>query len=236
MRLYGKRSIVERLKANPKSINVLYLEEGFVRPEIMSLAQKNHVRIEHLRHQRFLQLAQGNQAQGVIAEVPKFVYSDLDELLDLEKKPVILFLDRINDPHNLGVILRSAACFGNFAVVLPAYESAGINETVVKVSCGAENYVPVCLIANLSVAIQKAAKAGYWIAATLAEGGENPRNAGLNFPLGLVFGSEGEGIRPGLLKHVDYKLTLPMKGSGLSFNVAIAVSIFCYEISNQKDH
>ncbi len=233
MRLYGKRSIGERLKADPKSIKRLYLEEGVSRPEILSLGRKAAVPVEYLRPQRFAQLAQGNQTQGIIAEVSKFVYRDFDELISRDPKTVLIFLDRVNDPHNLGVILRSCACFGNFSVVLPGYESAQVNETVLKVACGAENYVPVSLITNLSVAIQKAQKQGYWIAATVVEGGDNPRHAGLNFPLGLVFGSEGEGVRPGLLKHVDYRLTLPMSGAGLSFNVAIAASIFCYEISGQ---
>jgi 23S rRNA (guanosine2251-2'-O)-methyltransferase len=92
----------------------------------------------------------------------------------------------------------------------------------------------VCLVTNLSTAIQKAKKTGYWVAAAVVAGGENPRQANLNFPLAILFGSEGEGIRPGLIKHADYKLTLPMQGAGLSFNVAMAVAIFCYEVSSQK--
>ncbi|MDD5731248.1 MAG: TrmH family RNA methyltransferase, partial [Candidatus Omnitrophica bacterium] len=95
-------------------------------------------------------------------------------------------------------------------------------------------YVPVCLVTNVSLAVQKAKEAGYWIGATVVEGGEYPRNVSLNFPLCLLFGSEGEGIRPGLVKHTDYKLTLPMQGAGLSFNVAMAVGIFCYEIACQR--
>ncbi|HTY45612.1 MAG TPA: 23S rRNA (guanosine(2251)-2'-O)-methyltransferase RlmB [Patescibacteria group bacterium] len=234
MRLYGKRSVSERLKADPASIKRLYIEEGLQRPEIVSLGRKAGIAVECLRSGRFAQLAQGNQTQGVIAEVTKFVYRDFDELISQDPASVLIFLDRINDPHNLGVILRSCACFGNFSVVLPGHESAQVNETVLKVACGAENYVPVSLITNLSVAIQKAQKQGYWIASTVVEGGDNPRQARLNFPLGLVFGSEGQGVRPGLLKHIDYRLTLPMTGAGLSFNVAIAVSIFCYEISSQR--
>ncbi len=231
IRLYGKRSITERLKAAPASITRIYIEEGAVRPDIVTLARKHRIPVENLRHPRFRQLAQGNTTQGLIAETGDFKYAVLEDILGAESKPTLLFLDRVNDPHNLGVILRSAACFGGFAVVLPGYESVEVNETVIKVACGAENYVPVAKIPNLSVAVQKAAAAGYWIGACVVEGGSSPREVALNFPLGLILGSEGEGVRPGLLKHIDYKLTLPMRGQGLSFNVAIAVSIFCYEIS-----
>jgi 23S rRNA (guanosine2251-2'-O)-methyltransferase len=226
---------MERLKVNPKSIKRIYLQEGMPRLEVMDLARKNKITIENLQAKRFFQFAQDAQTQGVMAEVDRFLYRDFDELINQDNKPILICLDRITDPQNLGVILRNSACFGGFCIVLPKYESAEVNETVLKVACGAENYVPVSLVTNLSTAIQKAKKAGYWVGAAVVEGGEVPRQIKLNFPLALLFGSEGEGIRPGLLKHVDYKLTLPMQGAGLSFNVAMAAGIFCYEASSQRE-
>ena len=234
MRLFGKRSVIERIKTNPKSIEKIYLQEGLARADIIELAKSENIRLENLPAGRFFQLAQGVQTQGVMAEVDKFFYRDFDELISQEDKPTLICLDRITDPQNLGVILRNSACLGGFSIILPKHESVEVNETVLKVACGAENYVPVCLVTNLSTAIQKAKKTGYWVAAAVVAGGENPRQANLNFPLAILFGSEGEGIRPGLIKHVDYKLTLPMQGAGLSFNVAMAVAIFCYEVSSQK--
>ncbi|MBN1913159.1 MAG: 23S rRNA (guanosine(2251)-2'-O)-methyltransferase RlmB [Candidatus Omnitrophica bacterium] len=236
MRLYGKRSVLERLKVNPKSIKIIYLQEKLPRPEVAEIARKNKVKTETLSANRFFQLSQNNQAQGVLAEIGKFQYTDFDELIRRSQKATLIFLDRITDPQNLGVILRNTACFGGFAVVLPKYESVEVNETVMKVSCGSENYVPVSMVTNLSTALLSAKKEGYWAGAAVVDKGENPRKISLNFPLALLFGSEGEGIRPGLLKHADYRLTLPMHGAKLSFNVAMSVGIFCYEVFCQRNN
>jgi 23S rRNA (guanosine2251-2'-O)-methyltransferase len=236
MFLYGQRSITERLKTDPASIQRIYVLEDVRRPEIVKLARSKHVFVEFISKGKLLYLARDVHAQGVIAEVGDFVYQDFDEVLGREHKRILIFLDRITDPVNLGAILRVAACFGGCAVVLPKFESVEVNDTVVKVSCGAENHVPVSIVTNLSTAIDQAKDQGYWIGATVVENGENPRKVKFNFPLGLIFGSEGEGVRPGLLKHVDYRLTLPMKGAQLSFNVATAVGIVCYEALNQKIH
>lgn len=236
MRLFGKRSVTERIKTNPRSIRRIFLQEGLPRPEIIKLAHQYHIPLENLSERRFSQLAQKAQTQGIIAETSGFEYQDLEEIIALENKPTLICLDRINDPQNLGVIIRNCACFGGFAIVLPRHESVEVTESVIKVACGAENYIPVCLITNLSIAIQKAKEEGYWIGATIVEGGEHPRNVRFNFPLCLVFGSEGEGIRTGLTKHIDYKLSLPMAGANLSFNVAMAVGMLCYEVTCQKNN
>jgi 23S rRNA (guanosine2251-2'-O)-methyltransferase len=236
MYLYGKRSIRERILVNPSSVQKLYVQEGIAKTDLVGLAKRNNIIVETLSLNRFQQLAKGAQAQGLIAETDKFRYQDFDELIspDDKLKPTLIFLDRINDPHNLGSILRSCACFGGFAVVLPRHESVEVTDAVLKVACGAENHIPVSLVVNLATAIDKAKRAGYWIGAAVVDEGENPRNISLNFPLGIIFGSEGEGIRPGLIKYIDYKLSLPMQGAKLSFNVAMAVSIFCYEVTNQN--
>ncbi len=236
MRLYGKRSVTERMHTHPKTIKRIYLQEKILRPEVVAMARKHHIFVETLTEKRFLQLAQKVNAQGVMAEIDDFPYADLEDIITQENKPTLICLDRINDPQNLGVILRNCACFGNFCIVLPKRETVEITEAVLKVACGAENYVPVCQVNTLSMVIQKAKEAGYWIGATVVNGGENPRKVNLNFPLCLVFGSEGEGIRTGLIKHIDYSLTLPMHGAGLSFNVAMAVGIFCYEITCQRSN
>ena len=208
--------------------------EGVRRPDIVKLARSKHISLEVISRGKLLYLARDVHAQGVVAEVSDFVYADFDEVLGREHKRILIFLDRITDPVNLGAILRVAACFGGCAVVLPKFESVEVNDTVVKVSCGAENHVPVCIVTNLSSAVEQAKSERYWIGATVVDEGENPRKVKFNFPLGFIFGSEGEGIRPGLLKHADYRLTLPMKGAQLSFNVATSVGIVCYEAFNQK--
>ncbi len=237
MLLYGKRSVRERIKANPKSIKKIYLQKEIFQPEIISLARRNDIYFEIIESRRFFKLARRVQAQGIIAEVDnKFQYHNFETLINQndKNKLTLIFLDRVTDPQNLGAILRVCACLGDYGIVLPRNESAQVNETVLKVACGAENYIPVCCVTNLSKAIQEAKEQGYSIGATIVEGGETPYQIKFNFPLGLLFGSEEKGIRPGLIKYVDYKLTLPMPGERLSFNVAMAVAIFCYEVSGQK--
>jgi 23S rRNA (guanosine2251-2'-O)-methyltransferase len=151
----------------------------------------------------------------------------------VEKKISLIFLDSISDPQNLGSIIRTAACFGDFAVVLPKHGACEVNDTVLHVASGGENFVPVAMVTNLSSALIQAKEAGYWTVGTVVEGGEVLHKVSLPFPLCLVLGSEGRGIRQGLHNQLDIKVNLPMKAQ-LSFNVAVSCAIFCYEISRQK--
>ncbi len=236
MRLYGRNSIKERLKADAKSIKKIFLQKDADVSDIISMARPHHIPIEYLAKNEFQKSAQDNRTQGVIADIGEFKYTYLEDILNLpkEKYPSILFLDSLNDPQNLGGILRTAACFGGFAVVLPKHDSVEVTEAVLRVAQGGENYVPIAKVTNLATAIDKSKKAGYWIAGAVIEGGNDLTSTSLNFPLGIIIGSEGKGIRPGLISHIDFKITLPMKGVELSFNAAVAAALFCYEITRQK--
>lgn len=237
MYLYGKRSIEERLKAAPDSVLRLIMEKGGARAQdTVGLARSRGVPLDLIPGPQFRALTRGIHAQGIVAEIGEFTYADIDEVLDSGENPVLILLDRINDPQNLGAILRTCACFGGFCLVLPKHESVDVTEAALKVACGAENYVPVCLVSSLSVAVDKARRHGYWIAATVVKGGTDPdKERSINFPLALIIGSEGEGVRSGLLKEADYRFTLPMKGAALSLNVAVSTGIFCYEVSTRRD-
>jgi 23S rRNA (guanosine2251-2'-O)-methyltransferase len=230
--LYGRNSVLERLKANPGSIKRIFLAQEARLPDILALARSKRIPVSRVSEKRLYRIKRAERIQGVVAEADSFSYTPLDELID--EKLTIVFLDRINDPHNLGSILRILACFGEFAVVIPQHSSCRVNDTVIHVASGGENFVPVASVANVAGAIVKAKKAGYWIAGTAVEGGKDINNVSLPFPLGLVLGSEGRGIRHGINKHLDLCISLPMKGAALSFNVAMACAIFCYEINRQR--
>ena len=236
MKIYGKNCIAERLKINPKSIREIFLEEGEKLSELASICKSCHIPAKHLSKKEFAREAKGIRSQGIIAEIGDFKYRGFDEFLEEAKaeSPTILFLDNLNDPQNFGSILRTAACFGGFAVALPKYDSVEVTEAALRVACGGENYVPIIKVTNLSPAIDKAKECGYWVGGAVVEGGEDLRKAKLNFPLGLVIGSEGKGIRQGLVKHLDFKLTMPLSQARLSFNASIAAAIFCYEVSRQR--
>lgn len=235
MRLYGKRPVIERLRRAPKTVRTLYLQEQTDAPEVVHAAKQAGIRFISKPKQEFQRMAGLAHAQGVMAEVEDFRYTDLEQMLKApEPRPTLLLLDRITDPQNLGAILRTTACLGGFALVLPRHESAEVNETVLRVACGGENYVPVALVTNLAQAAELAKKAGYWVAGAAAEGGTPLHQADWPTPLAVVLGSEGSGIRPGLEKHLELTLTLPMPGAALSYNVAAAATLIAYEITRRR--
>lgn len=238
MYLYGKNSVQERLKVHPESIHKIYVLENFRDPEIKGLIGSLQIPLAKVSERDLLRIKRADRLQGIVAEVDKFRYTPFDKLLNLPAKERLsfIFLDSLNDPHNLGTIIRTAACLSGFAVVIPEHGSCEVNDTVIHVASGGENYVPVSLVTNLTTALIEAKKAGYWAAGTVTEGGEDINNVSLPFPLCLVLGSEGTGIRHGLQKHLDLKITLPMKGAQLSFNVAMACAIFCHEIAKQREN
>lgn len=234
MQLYGKRPVLERLKAAPDTIRALYLQKEVDAPEVVQAAKRAHLRFVSASKAQFERRAGSVHAQGMIAEVEEFRYASLEDLLKAEPRPTLFLLDRLTDPQNLGGILRSTACFGGIALVLPRHDSAEVNETVLRVACGGENYVPVARVTNLVVACEQAKKASYWIAGASTDEGEPIHQARWPSPLAVVVGSEGAGIRPGLKKHLELTLTLPMPGAALSFNVATAAALIAYEITRRR--
>ncbi|MCK4518978.1 MAG: 23S rRNA (guanosine(2251)-2'-O)-methyltransferase RlmB [Candidatus Omnitrophica bacterium] len=235
--LYGRNSVFERLKADPQSIRKIFLQDNLKVPQIEKLIRQNNLPAERLSSKALERIKHAKDLQGIIAKVDGFQYTLFEDLLrrKREEDATIIFLDRISDPQNLGVIMRTAACFGRMALVIPEHRACGVNETVLHVASGGENYISVSIVANMANALTAAKEAGYWIAGTVVSAGvEEISKVSLPFPVGLVMGSEGEGIRQGLLKHLDIKVRIPMEGAKLSFNVSMACAIFCYEISKRR--
>ncbi len=236
MHLYGKNSVLERLKVNPGSIKKIYLEENFNAPHIINVIKSTDIPVERVTERGLARIKRADRLQGIVAEVDRFAYADFEELLrnPPSKYFSFIFLDNINDPHNLGAIIRTAACFGKFSVVIPRHNSCEVNDTVIHVASGGENFIPVSKVNNMLSALLKAKKAGYWVVGTVVKEGVDINSATLPFPLCLVLGSEGKGIRHGIEKHLDLKVSLPMEGAPLSFNVAMACTIFCHEVARQR--
>ena len=235
MRLYGKRPVLERLTAAPKSIRALYIEQGVDAADVVNAAKSAGISFDSLGKRDFAHKAGDLHAQGVLAEIDEFQYVDLDRMMNGRgEKPTLVLLDRVTDPQNLGAILRTLACLGSFGLVLPKHDSVEVTETVLRVACGGENYVPVARVTNLTRGCENAKEAGYWIAGAAASGGTPLPEAKLPVPLAVILGSEGSGIRPGLTKHLDLTVTLPMAGAALSFNVAAAAALIGYEITRRR--
>jgi len=237
MVLYGRNSVYERLKVNPKSIKIVFLRDNIELPHIEKLARKNHIPVERVSPRQLGKMKHAKDLQGVVAKVDNFNYISFDDLLgrSKEKQLSLIFLDRLHDPQNLGVIIRTAACFGGFAIVIPRFNACEVTEAVLHVASGGENFVPVAMVSNIVSAMIKAKKAGYWImGGILSDEAQYINEVSVPFPVGLVLGSEGEGVRPGVEKQLDIKVRIPMKGAKLSLNVAMASAIFCHEISKQR--
>ena len=237
MKLYGKNPVIERIKSNPRSIRRILIEQGHQdHGYIAQKARKWGIPVSAVPASQLHKIARNLNTQGVVADVDDFAYVPYDDLLSeaIKKNAVLVFLDGVNDPQNLGAIIRSLGCLGHFAIVLPTKDSVSVTEAVLRVASGGENHVRVTQVSNLAQAIVKAKDAGFWIAGSVVEGGENFFATQLQFPLGLVLGSEQKGIRDVIKKHLDLKMTIPMAQERMSFNVAQAATIFAYEITKQK--
>nr|MBC8414388.1 RNA methyltransferase [bacterium] len=222
MYLYGKNSVMERLCTYPGSIKKIYLQDNFRASDIIDKIKEVKTPVYTVSEKDLIRIKKADRLQGIVAEVNRYQYTPFPELLrrGIEEKLTIVLLDGLNDPHNLGSIMRISACFGRIALVIPEHESCPVNDTVIHVASGGENFVPVSKVNNLSHALLDSKKAGYWVAGTVVEDGQDINTTKLPFPLCLVLGAEGKGIRYGVQKHLDIKVSLPMHGAPLSLNVA----------------
>ncbi len=227
MRLYGKNPVIERLKFNPRSITRIYIEDGHVDSGYVHKKAKNAgISVCSVPKSKIQKLARNLNTQGILADIGDYPYADYDDLLEqsVKKNLVLVFLDGLNDPQNLGGILRSCACFGGFAVVLPTHDSVEVTETA----------LPIAKVSNLGKALKEAKDKGLWIAGTVVDDGQDIFYTELQFPLGIVIGSEQKGVRAITRKVLDQALNLPMAQPRMSLNAAHATTVFCYEIMRQK--
>jgi 23S rRNA (guanosine2251-2'-O)-methyltransferase len=211
---------------------------GSVVVEIIETARQKKIPVEFCVRQRLDELAGRLDHQGVIGLRQDFVYADLEALIKNRNKSfnfdLILILDSIMDPQNLGSIIRTAHCLGANGVVIPTDRAASITAAVVKASAGSAEQLPVARVTNLSQTIDYLKDKGFWVFGAEAHSGTNLREMDFNCPVVLVLGGEAKGIRPLIKKKCDFLLTIPMAGSFDSFNVAVAAGIIQYEIFCQR--
>ena len=211
---------------------------GFVVAEIIETARQKKIPVEFRVRQRLDELAGGFDHQGVIGLRQAFVYADLNIVIKNRSKSfnfdLILILDSIMDPQNLGSIIRTAHCLGANGVVIPTDRAAPVTAAVIKASAGSAEQLPVARVTNLSQAIDYLKDQGFWIFGAEAHARTNLREMDFNCPVVLVLGGEAKGIRPLIKKKCDFLLTIPMAGSFDSFNVAVAAGIIQYEIFCQR--
>ncbi len=238
MIIYGKNAILESLRAD-KAIFRIYILDKYKGKfgEIELLAKRKNIKIEYKSRVELSNIAKETHHQGFVAECADFEYSELDDILEyassLGEQPFIVILDGIEDPHNLGSIVRVCECAGVHGIVIPKHNACPINSTVVKTSAGALSNMRIAKVTNIVQTIEKLKKDGLWIYA-IELGGQNIYSQNLTGALGLVIGSEGDGIGELIKKKCDGVLTLPMKGNINSLNASVACGIAVYEAIRQR--
>jgi 23S rRNA (guanosine2251-2'-O)-methyltransferase len=228
--IYGSRPVVEALKSGRRK--VLEIFDAVGDQEVANAADSQGVKRKRVSRQRVDELSGGGVHQGIAARVEPYPYSGLAEIL-ASAEPLVLVLDGVTDPRNLGAVLRTAEGAGASGVVIPTDRAAGVTAAAVKSSAGASEHVRIARETNLKRAIEKMKEAGLWVYAAEAVG--NPY-AQLDFagPVGLVFGSEGRGVRRLVREACDGTVAIPMLGNVGSLNVSVAAAVLLYEVRRQR--
>lgn len=239
--IVGRNPVLEALKHGGTIHKVLVARgsgKGSI-TEIVARAREGKIPVQEVDRNYLDNLVPDSNHQGVVALVPAREYADLDDILerarDKGEDPFILVLDEIEDPHNLGAILRTADAVGAHGIIIPKRRAVGLTSAVAKVSAGAIEYVLVARVANLVQAIDKLKKEGCWITAADLGGETLWQNKNLSGPLACVIGSEGKGISRLLKEKCDFLVSIPMKGSVASLNASVATAVLCYEVLRQRE-
>ena len=236
--IVGRNPVIEALKAD-KLIDLIFVNpeaEGSVRL-ILKLARDKNIPIKQVSEQKLSSMCDGMSHQGVIAMGACAEYKTPEELLEIARdkgeEPFIIICDEIEDPHNLGAIIRTAETAGAHGVIIPKRRSASLNQTVFKTSAGAASWLPVARVSNIAQTIDMLKKNGVWIYGTDGSG-SNYTDERLDGAIALVIGSEGYGMSRLVKEKCDGLLSLPMKGKITSLNASVAAGIFMYEVVRQR--
>lgn len=239
-KIYGLHAVEALLRHHPKRVKQVWLAEGRDDPRVQALvqlAEQSKVRVGQCERREMDAWVEGVH-QGVVADVsPSQVWGDamLEELLDrTEGAPLLLVLDGVTDPHNLGACLRTADAAGALAVIIPKDKSATLNATVRKVACGAAEVIPLVAVTNLARTLEKLQQRGLWIVGTAGEAEREIYDQDLSGPIVLVMGAEGKGMRRLTREHCDFLVRLPMGGSVSSLNVSVATGVCLFEALRQR--
>ncbi len=239
MKIYGRKPVLEAINSGAE-LEVIYIafgQHGESVSKIFTAAKKHGIKITQLSAQKFNQLTGDVNSQGVVAFKSSQKFYELDELIDgtkSKKYPLLLLLDSIQDPHNLGAILRTAECAGVDGVVITTNQSAPITETVEKISAGAVSHLKICRVNNLVRAIEILKKENFWVVGTSIENSKNYIELDYKMKTAVVMGNEEKGIRKLVADNCDFLVKIPMQGKIDSLNVSVATGVLLFEICRQR--
>lgn len=239
--IVGRKPIIEALKAGTaiEKITLLSGIQGKPIEEIRLLAKQYKVPINEFNRQQFRELAKDQMTQGVVATLhPRHKYVSTETILDIAKKrnekPFVMMLDEIEDPHNLGALIRTAECAGVHGVVVPKHHSAPVNATVAKTSAGATEHVAIAEVTNVVHTIEELKKQSFWIVGLDGAGEKLYTEVDYTSPLAIIIGNEGKGIRRLVKDHCDFLVRIPVFGKIDSLNASVAGALVMFEVVRQR--
>ena len=239
LKIEGRNAVLEAFRSG-KTIDKLFVLDGCKDGPVQTIlreAKKHDTIVNFVAKERLDQLSETKKHQGVIAMAAAYTYATVEDILqnakDKGEAPFIILLDNIEDPHNLGAIIRTANLAGAHGVIIPKRRAVGLTGTVAKTSAGAINYTPVAKVTNLTNTIKELKEEGLWFVCA-DMGGTTMYNLDLKGPIGLVIGSEGEGVSKLVKENCDFVASIPMKGDIDSLNASVAAGVLAYEILRQR--
>lgn len=235
----GRNAVLEAFRAK-KTVDKLYVQNGLKDGVISSIlrdAKKNDAIVNFVSKEKLDQMSKTGKHQGVMAICSAYQYADLEDIFakaeEKGEQPFIFILDEIEDPHNLGAIIRTANLSGAHGIIIPKRRAVGLTATVVKASAGAINYTPVAKVTNIAQTIDELKKRGMWFACA-DMGGEIMYDVNLTGPIGIVIGNEGSGVGRLVKEKCDYVVSIPMMGDIDSLNASVAAGVLAYEVVRQR--
>lgn len=234
--IIGRNPVTEAIRSGREIDKILIKKgnyEGSIVPIIKKAKQKGII-IQEVEKQKLDQIADGGNHQGIAAYTAAHEYATVEDILARSENPLVIICDKITDPHNLGSVLRTANCVGAAGVIIPKRNGAGLNSVVAKTSAGAVEYTPVARVTNIAQTIDKLKDNGLWIAGADMDG-EEMYSANLTGGMGIVIGSEGEGISRLVKEKCDFLVKIPMFGEINSLNASVAAAVLMYEATRQRN-
>lgn len=237
----GRNAVIELLESG-RDINKIFVSNGEKNGsinKILAMAKENHIIVTEVNRKKLEEMATSDNHQGVIAIVPPYEYCDIDDILNCAKSrnedPFILILDGIEDPHNLGAIIRTAETAGVHGIIIPKRRAAGVNSTVTKVAAGAVEHMNIARVTNINEAIRYLKENDIWVCGTDMDTNKYYYNQDLTGPIAIVIGSEGFGMSKLVKENCDFIVKIPMKGKITSLNASVSAGIVVYEAVRQRN-
>jgi 23S rRNA (guanosine2251-2'-O)-methyltransferase len=237
--IIGRKPVLEAINSGNdiEQVYLLFGQKGDIINAIIVAAKKKGIKLSQLPYDKFTAVTANANAQGVAARKLTQKYYSVEEIINVSKKskyPLIIILDSIQDPRNLGAIIRTAECSGADGIIITRYNSASINETVVKTSAGAAEYSKICIVNNLVNTIKTLKESGFWVVGASLEKSKDYTSIDYKVPVALIIGNEEKGIRRLTADNCDFLVNIPMQGKIQSLNVSVASGIIIFEILRQR--